>query len=87
MKRLSKQQRVNRAIERMESAALELIRYAENYVQRSDETGRRRDLFHHARRYASSVDAVSRSRTRKISVRGATSSRRAGQVAGSTVSP
>lgn len=67
--RLTKQQKVRRAVERMESAAVDMIRSAEVYGNRPDETGRRRDLLATARRYAASVDAVSRARTRKISAR------------------
>jgi len=70
MKRLTKQQRVARAVDRMESAAVALIRFGEEYagLTWSADT-KRKELFEKARLYASRVDAVSRARTRTISAK------------------
>ena len=68
--KLTKQQKVSRAIDRMEDAALDLIRYVENYAQNSNSLCyKRKGLFEAARLYAAKVDAVSRARVRKVHAR------------------
>jgi len=65
MKKLTKAQRIERAITRAEEAATQLIHSAENFqdqASRADWAWRRNRLLESARRYASAIHAVSRVR-------------------------